>query len=93
MLKRLELTEENHHELMAYARQKNIEFLSTPFDLPSIDLLKNLGITIGKVPSGELTNLPYLRKMAQTFEHSVYNRSEFTKTLNKPDSKLMEGVE
>ncbi len=68
MLKRLELTEENHHELMAYVRQKNIEFLSTPFDLPSIVLLKNLGITIGKVPSGELTNLPYLRKMAQTFE-------------------------
>lgn len=71
MLKRLELTKENHDELLAYATQKNIEFLSTPFDLESIDLLKNLGIKIGKIPSGELTNLPYLRKMAQTFEQII----------------------
>ena len=71
MLKRLELSEEDHHELLSYAHKQDIQFLSTPFDLPSIDLLKELGITIGKIPSGELTNLPYLRKMAGTFDQLI----------------------
>lgn len=67
MLSKLELSEKDHFELLDYCREKNIQFLSTPFDLASIDLLKNLGINIGKIPSGEITNLPYLRKMAWTF--------------------------
>ena len=71
MLKKLELTEAHHHELIEYCAQKNIEFLSTPFDLDSIDLLKKVGITLGKIPSGEITNLPYLRKMAKTFPKIV----------------------
>ena len=71
MLKKLELTEAHHHELIDYCAQKNIEFLSTPFDLDSIDLLKKVGITLGKIPSGEITNLPYLRKMAKTFPKIV----------------------
>ena len=68
MLKALELSDVDHNELKKYCSEKNIEFLSTPFDLESIDLLKNMGITIGKIPSGELTNLPYLRKMAAGFK-------------------------
>ncbi len=71
MLKRLELNETHHHILKEYCETKPIEFLSTPFDLQSIDLLKGLGINIGKIPSGELTNLPYLRKMAQNFENII----------------------
>lgn len=67
MLKRLELSEEDHHELLNYCTQSNIQFLSTAFDLDSIDLLKSIGLELGKIPSGELTNLPYLRKMAQNF--------------------------
>ena len=63
MIKKLELDVETHHELIKYCNNKNIMFLSTPFDLDSIDLLDNLGLKIFKIPSGEITNLPYLRKI------------------------------
>jgi N,N'-diacetyllegionaminate synthase len=63
MLKRLELSHQDHLELMACCRQTGIQFLSSPFDLASIDLLVELGLEIFKVPSGEITNLPYLRKI------------------------------
>jgi N-acetylneuraminate synthase len=65
MLKKLELSEEEHHTLIAHCKTKNINFLSTGFDLDSLDFLYNLGIRMFKVPSGELTNLPYLEKIAQ----------------------------
>lgn len=68
MLKKLELGPDDHLQLIEYCKNRNIRFLSTPFDLESIDLLKALGITIGKIPSGEITNLPYLRKMADSFK-------------------------
>ena len=71
MLKKLELSAADHIELMDYCREKNIQFLSTPFDLDSIDLLRSFGIKLGKIPSGEITNLPYLRKMAQSFPELV----------------------
>lgn len=63
MLKKLELDVDTHHELMNYCKRKNIMFLSTPFDHDSIDLLNDLGLEIFKIPSGEITNLPYLRKI------------------------------
>lgn len=63
MLKKLELSVKQHHELIAYCAKKKIKFLSTAFDLESIDLLVSLGIELFKVPSGEITNLPYLRKI------------------------------
>jgi len=65
MIKRLELNEDAHKELMGYCRDKGIIFLSTPFDLESIDMLDNLGLEIFKIPSGEITNLPYLRKIGR----------------------------
>jgi N,N'-diacetyllegionaminate synthase len=71
MLKKLELDHESHIELISYSAKKNIQFLSTPFDLESIEELKNLGIKIGKIPSGEITNLPYLRKMANNFSEII----------------------
>ena len=61
MIKKLELDLDVHKELIIYCQEKNITFLSTPFDHESIDLLNNLGLQIFKIPSGEITNLPYLR--------------------------------
>ena len=61
MLKKLELDMETHKELIAYCQEKDIMFLSTPFDHDSINLLSDLGMQIFKIASGEITNLPYLR--------------------------------
>ena len=61
MLKKLELDVETHKKLIAYCQEKDIMFLSTPFDHDSIDMLNDLGLEIFKIPSGEITNLPYLR--------------------------------
>jgi N,N'-diacetyllegionaminate synthase len=63
MLKRLELSPAMHEQLIAHAARRGIEFFSTAFDLESLDYLMNLGMSQIKVPSGELTNLPYLRKV------------------------------
>lgn len=60
MMKKLELDATAHKMLIDYCKKKNIRFLSTPFDLESIDLLNELGLDIFKIPSGEITNLPYL---------------------------------
>lgn len=61
MLQKLELNEAAHLELMEYCKQKKIQFLSTGFDVDSSRFLNELGINLFKVPSGEITNLPYLR--------------------------------
>lgn len=66
MLKKLELSEDDFIELKQYCKNKNIMFLSTPFDLESIDFLNNLDIDIWKIPSGEITNYPYLVRIART---------------------------
>jgi N,N'-diacetyllegionaminate synthase len=65
MLKKLELSESDHFELVKHCNDKKIMFLSTPFDLESVDFLASLGMKIFKIPSGEITNLPYLRKIAR----------------------------
>ena len=61
MLKKLELDVDIHRLLINYCKKKNIMFLSTPFDHDSISMLNKLGLEIFKIPSGELTNLPYLK--------------------------------
>ncbi|MCT8332184.1 N-acetylneuraminate synthase [Leptospira sp. 85282-16] len=63
MLKKLELNFEMHQHLIQVCKQNKIQFLSTAFDLPSIDLLIQLGIKLWKIPSGEITNYPYLKKI------------------------------
>ena len=65
MVKKLELDAAAHKTLIDYCKNKNIRFLSTPFDLESIDLLSELGLDIFKIPSGEITNPPYLRKIGK----------------------------
>ena len=64
MLKRLELSEDAHRELRDHCLTRGIEFLSSPFDEESLELLARLGIPRYKIPSGELTNLPLLRSIA-----------------------------
>jgi N,N'-diacetyllegionaminate synthase len=61
MLKKLELGLDDHQNLIEYCNIKGITFLSSPFDIESINLLTNLNLQIFKIPSGEITNLPYLR--------------------------------
>lgn len=65
MIKKLELDEEAHRALISYCNEKGIMFLSTPFDHDSIELLNNFGMPIFKIPSGEITNLPYLRHIGR----------------------------
>lgn len=66
MVKKLELTDQDHFQLLEYCGKKGIQFLSTPFDLPSIDfLVQKMKLPRLKVPSGEITNAPYLLKIAQ----------------------------
>ncbi|WP_319467460.1 N-acetylneuraminate synthase [uncultured Pseudodesulfovibrio sp.] len=63
MLRGLELDGDMHHRLADYCKEKGILFLSTAFDLPSVDLLDSMGLDIFKIPSGEITNLLFLRKI------------------------------
>lgn len=71
MLKKLELSEADHFELMAYCQTKDIKFLSTGFDLESLQFLADIGITLAKIPSGEITNLPYLEKVAELYSEFI----------------------
>ena len=64
MLKKLELSHENHLELMRYCKVRNIKFFSTAFDVEGVQYLNNLGLPFSKIPSGEITNYPYLRAIA-----------------------------
>lgn len=66
MIKSLELNDDDYRNLYEYCRTKNIDFISTPFDLRSIDFLIDLGVDIIKIPSGEITNLPYLQKIGSS---------------------------
>ncbi len=71
MVKKLELSEADHEKLIAYCRKKNINFFSTAFDLDSLHFLADIGLTLVKIPSGEITNLPYLRKAASLFSEVI----------------------
>ncbi len=71
MLRKLELSEEDYRELKDYCRQKGVRFLSTAFDLESVDFLHGLCPGLWKIPSGEITNYPYLRKIAGYNEEVV----------------------
>ena len=70
-IKKLELNEREHIELIDYCNKCGIKFLSTAFDFESINLLKKFNIPFFKIPSGEIINLPYLRKVATSFDKIV----------------------
>tara|TARA_X000000950_G_scaffold257340_1_gene323732 strand:+ start:66 stop:1064 length:999 start_codon:yes stop_codon:yes gene_type:complete len=63
MIKKLELSPKTHNELIRYCKKKKIIFLSSAFDLQSINLLNDLKLKTFKIPSGEITNFPYLKKL------------------------------
>ena len=87
MLKKLELSLKDHKLLIDYSKRKNIKFLSTAFDIDSIDLLDDLGIPFFKIPSGELTNLPLLRHIGKMGKSVILSTGmstmdEVTKSVN-----------
>jgi N,N'-diacetyllegionaminate synthase len=66
MIKKISLTFDEHLELMEYCKFKQIQYLCTPFDLVSLDFLNSHGMNLWKIPSGEITNFPYLVAIAKT---------------------------
>lgn len=71
MLKQLELSHADHEKIIAYCKEKGVQFFSTAFDLESLQYLKDVGLDLVKIPSGEITNLPYLRKAAKLFSKVI----------------------
>nr|WP_314993493.1 N-acetylneuraminate synthase [uncultured Capnocytophaga sp.] len=94
MLKKLELSQTIHQELIDYCKQKGVKFLSTGFDNEALAFLSQLGVTIAKVPSGEITNLPYLRQVASLFPEVILSTGMATIAEIKDAVKVLtdEGI-
>jgi N,N'-diacetyllegionaminate synthase len=71
LLKKLELSEENHREIISFAKKRGIVCISTPFDIESARFLYECGQEIFKIPSGEITNLPYLRYVSSIAKNII----------------------
>lgn len=71
MIKKLRLSFDQHRELKKYCDEVGIQYLSTPFDFESIDFLNSLGCEVWKVPSGEIVNIPYLRRIGKTGKNVI----------------------
>ncbi len=72
MIRKLELTETDHEMLIAHAQARGIKFLSTPFDMPSLHLLtRRFGMQTIKIPSGEITNAPFLLAIARAAQQVI----------------------
>ena len=87
MLKKLELSDSDHKELISYCKSKNINFFSTAFDDEGISYLSSLNFDMFKIPSGELTNYPYLKAIAKTglpviLSTGMANLDEIEKSIN-----------
>jgi len=87
MLSQLEIDREFHEKLQTYCNEKNIGFYSSPFDLDGIEMLHQIGMRVFKVPSGEITNLPYLRKLGELnceiiLSSGMSDLDEIAKALN-----------
>ena len=87
MLKNLELSNQDFIALNEYSKSRGIKFLSTAFDIESLYFLKKLNLNIVKIPSGEITNLPYLRKAAELFKKVIISSGmstmdDISKALN-----------
>ena len=86
MLKKLELSFSDFQELISYSKNKKIGFLSSPFDIESIDYLNKLEIDFIKIPSGEITNFPYLEKIASISKKVILSTG--MSTLKEIESAL-----
>lgn len=92
MLKRLELNKAEHMALMERCKQKGIGFLSTPFDFESVDMLSELGVTIWKIPSGEITNLLLLRKIGSKGQRIIMSTGMSTLTEIEDALRVLESA-
>ena len=94
MIKKLELDIKSHKELITYCKSKCIIFLSSAFDLDSIKILNNLGLEIFKIPSGEITNLPYLRSIGKLNKKVILSTgmSDINEIRNALDILIEEGT-
>ena len=95
MLKKLELNEKSHDLLIQKCKEYNIEFLSTGFDIKSLNLLNKKGLKRYKIPSGEITNLPYLKHVV-TFKKPIImstGMSTFDEINTAVNLLLDEGIE
>jgi len=94
MLEKLELNFDQQKELKNYCDSKNIEFLSSAFDLDSLKLIKNLNVKRYKIPSGEITNLPYLRFVASQKKPIILSTgmSNIREIGNALDELIVSGV-
>ena len=94
MLKKLELNTEAHHILIDYCKEKNVKFLSTAFDLVSLKFIEQVGIEIAKIPSGEITNYPFLKSVAELFSEVILSTgmSNMTEIKNAVDVLTKFGV-
>lgn len=86
MLSELTLTHDEFIELSGYCKYKDIRFLSTPFDIPSIKFLASLGCDLWKIPSGEITNYPYLVEIANTHKDVILSTG--MSTLSEVESAV-----
>lgn len=86
MLKKLELSPADHHELISYCLEKKVKFFSTAFDLDSIDFLATLQLGLWKIPSGEITNYPYIKKIAEYKEPVILSTG--MSTLNEIEDAI-----
>lgn len=86
MLRNLELSAAEHELLIDYCSEKGVAFFSTAFDLDSLQYLKDIGLDWVKIPSGEITNLPYLRKAASLFDRVILSTG--MSTMEDIDSAL-----
>jgi N,N'-diacetyllegionaminate synthase len=94
MLKKLELSVSQHKELISYCKEKSVKFLSTAFDMDSIGLLASLKLGLWKVPSGEITNRPYLKKIALKNEPVIISTGmcEMADIQNALDLFILSGL-
>lgn len=95
MIKKLELDEAAHKSIIEYCEEKKITFLSTPFDHESIDMLNTFGMEIFKIPSGEITNLPYLRHVGSLRKKIILSTgmSDIFDVENALDVLMKSGVD
>jgi len=94
MLKTLELSEDDHHELISYADLRGIQFFSTAFDIEGLEFLNTLGFNQFKIPSGEITNFSYLSKVASFHKPVILSTGMSDMTEIKAALKVLEqGVE
>lgn len=92
MLKKLELSWDAHIELGNYCRKIDIEFLSSPFDLGSTDFLLKMGLRSIKIPSGEITNLPLLRKIGASGRNIIISTGMSTLAEVEAALKVLYGA-